>query len=389
MYSLLLALIYISFISLGLPDSLLGSAWPVMQPQLDVPLSYAGIVSMIIAGGTVCSSLLSDRSAYRIGTGKVTAISVGMTAVALFGFSASTHFFELCLWAIPYGLGAGGVDAALNNYVALHYKSRHMSWLHCFWGVGASIGPYIMGYSLSSGYGWENGYFVIFVIQIILTAILFMSLPLWKQNKKSDEIKTAPKGLKATLKIKGVAYVLVAFFSYCALETTTGLWTASYLVREKGIDETTAATCVAMVYLGVTLGRFLCGFVADKFGDKTMIRLGIITVIIGIIMLILPLSSYYVAVIGVLVIGFGCAPIYPSIIHSTPHNFGAENSQAVIGVQMASAYLGSTFMPSLFGFLANNISISLYPYFLMLFAVLMLFMTEKLNVIKVKKNSLS
>ena len=359
MYSLLLALIYISFISLGLPDSLLGSVWPVMQPQLDVPLSYAGIVSMIIAGGTVCSSLLSDRSAYRIGTGKVTAISVGMTAVALFGFSASTHFFELCLWAIPYGLGAGGVDAALNNYVALHYKSRHMSWLHCFWGVGASIGPYIMGYSLSSGYGWENGYFVIFVIQIILTAILFMSLPLWKQNKKSDEINTAPKGLKATLKIKGVAYVLVAFFSYCALETTTGLWTASYLVREKGIDETTAATCVAMVYLGVTLGRFLCGFVADKFGDKTMIRLGIITVIIGIIMLILPLSSYYVAVIGVLVIGFGCAPIYPSIIHSTPHNFGAENSQAVIGVQMASAYLGSTFMPSLFGFLANNISISL------------------------------
>ena len=389
MYSLLLVLIYISFISLGLPDSLLGSAWPVIQPQLDVPLSYAGIVSMIIAGGTVCSSLLSDRSTYRLGTGKVTAISVGMTAVALFGFSASTHFFELCLWAVPYGLGAGGVDAALNNYVALHYKSRHMSWLHCFWGVGASISPYIMGYSLSSGYGWESGYFVIFIIQIILTAILFLSLPLWKQNKQSDKTDTTPKGLKETLKIKGVVYILFAFFSYCALETTTGLWTASYFVREKGMDETTAATYVAMVYLGVTIGRFLSGFVADKLGDQTMIRAGIITVILGIVMLMLPISSHYAAVIGVLIIGFGCAPIYPSIIHSTPHNFGAENSQAVIGVQMASAYLGSTFMPPTFGFIANNISIALYPFFLMFFAVLMLIMTQKLNLIKQKKNSLS
>lgn len=380
MYSLLLAIIYLAFISLGLPDSLLGSAWPIMQGELGVPLSYAGIVSMIIAGGTIVSSLLSDRLTRKLSAGLVTALSVSLTAIALFGFSVSGSFISICLWAIPYGLGAGAVDAALNNYVALHYSSRHMSWLHAFWGVGVSISPYVMSYCLSNQLGWNMGYRSISIIQIVLTAMLFCSLSLWHKKSENDEdISSNPVTLPQALKIKGVPFVLTAFFAFCALESTAGLWASSYMVGARNVDAETAARFAALFYLGETFGRFLNGFVADKFGDKTMIKVGVWVMIAGTVMVILPVGTNIVALAGLIVIGLGAAPVYPCIIHSTPDNFGKENSQALVGIQMASAYCGSTFMPPLFGIIAENISISLYPVYLAFFAVLMLITTQMLN----------
>jgi len=380
-YSLLLAIIYVAFISLGLPDSLLGSAWPAIYKQLEVPISYAGIITMIIAGGTVVSGLLSDRLTRKFGAGLVTATSVLMTAAALFGFSFSDSFISLCLWAVPYGLGAGGVDAALNNYVALHYASRHMSWLHCFWGIGATISPYIMGYSLTRGYGWNNGYRFVGILQIILTVILFASLLIWIKNKdngKGRDANSKPLGLVQILKIRGVKLILVAFFCYCALESTAGLWASSYLVNYRNIDPEIAANFASLFYIGITFGRFVTGFFSDKIGDKLLIRYGIIIIMAGLILVGMPFGSNIPALTGIIVIGLGCAPVYPSIIHDTPSNFGKENSQAIIGVQMASAYVGSTFMPMIFGFVADNISIGLYPVYLFLFAVFMFLMTELL-----------
>lgn len=382
MASLLLAIIYLAFISLGLPDSLLGAAWPVAHVQMGVSISYAGIVSMIIALGTIVSSLLSDRLTRRIGTGLVTAVSVLFTAVALFGFSVSNAFWMLCLWAIPYGLGAGAIDAALNNYVAIHYASRHMSWLHCFWGVGAAVSPYIMGQALANGNSWSSGYQTVSIIQIAITVLLFISLPLWKKQKTeiSASSKAAPAmGLSKILRINGVKYVLLAFLGYCALETTTGLWASTYLVMGRGIAEETAARYASFFYLGITVGRFLSGFVANRFGDKKMIRLGICVLFAGLAALWIPLESPWLCLAGLVVIGLGCAPIYPSIIHATPDNFGIENSQAIVGVQMASAYVGSTFMPPLFGLIADYINVNFFPPFLVVFAFLMLFMTERLN----------
>ncbi len=396
MYSLLLAIIYVAFISLGLPDSLVGSAWPVMHSDLDVPVSFAGIITMIIASGTIISSLQSDRLTKKLGPGLVTAISVGMTAAALMGFSYSGSFLAVCLWAIPYGLGAGAVDAALNNYVALHYESRHMSWLHCFWGIGASISPFIMGYSLTSGNGWSHGYWIVSVIQIVLTAALFVSLPLWKMKSaqaggagkpgsestpSDDDVAAAsePIPLARAIRIPGVPLILTAFMAYCAVESTAILWASTYLVDARGVDIATAARFASLFLLGITLGRFLGGFVADKFGDNQMIRYGTLITITGIVLIALPMENDILALAGLVIAGFGCAPIYPSIIHATPTNFGRENSQAIIGIQMAAAYTGSTLMPPLFGFIATQTSLTLFPFYLAIFAVLLLVMTEKLN----------
>lgn len=383
LYSLLLALIYLAFISLGLPDALLGSAWPFMYPLLKAPVSYAGVVAMIIAGGTIVSSLNANRVISKYGTGLVTTVSVLMTAVALIGFSLSSAFWMLCLWAVPYGLGAGAVDAALNNFVALHYASKHMSWLHCFWGVGASIGPYIMSYSLTVKNSWENGYMIVGMLQITLTVILFFSLPIWKKQAelKQESQAGTPKHLKIheALRIKGVKQVLVAFFGYCALEATAGLWASSYLALYRRIEVEAAAGWASLFYLGITFGRFLNGFITDRLGNRNMIRIGLSIITVGLLAAILPLQTGLLTLVGLVLMGLGCAPIYPCIIHETPSNFGPENSQAIIGIQMASAYMGTTFMPPLFGVLANYVTIALFPFFLFLFLVLMLVMTEKLN----------
>ena len=378
MFHLLLAVIYLSFISLGLPDSLLGSAWPTIYPQFAVPVSFAGIISTIISLGTIISSLQSDRLTKALGAGKVTAISVAMTAAALFGFSVSGSFWMLCLWAIPYGLGAGSVDAALNNYVALHYASRHMSWLHCMWGVGASVGPYIMSYALTGGSGWQGGYRIISLLQIGLTLILLFSLPLWKNADTSGSQQAPALSLGQVLAIPGAKQVMGAFFCYCAIEQTTSLWASSYLVLARGVDEVTAARWAALFFLGITAGRAASGFLTMLLSDSQMIRLGECILGAGIVILGLPVGSTG-ALVGLLLIGLGCAPIYPCIIHSTPAHFGADRSQALIGVQMASAYTGTCLMPPLFGLIANHIHVGLLPIFLLVLLALMAFLYQQLT----------
>lgn len=328
MYSFLLVIIYMAFISLGLPDSLVGSAWPVMHTELNVPVSYAGMITMVIAAGTVVSSLLSDRLTKRFGAGLVTAVSVFMTAVALFGFSVSGSFILLCLWAVPYGLGAGAVDAALNNYVALHYASRHMSWLHCFWGLGAAASPYIMRYCLTGGYGWHSGYRTVSIIQFVLTAGLFISLPLWKQVNGGKKSRTQEEGtengpvkalgLLQTMKIKGVPLVMAAFFSYCALEQTTMLWASSYMVQHRGIDVNLAAGYSALFFFGITFGRFLGGFAADWLGDRGLVRIGIATIVVGLILVAAPVKTNMLVLAGLVVVGFGCALYIPRLSMQHP-----------------------------------------------------------------------
>ena len=382
MASLLLPLIYLSFISLGLPDALLGAAWPTMCVEFDVPVSYAGIVSVIISMGTIFSSLMSDRLTRRFGTAKVTAVSVGMTALALLGFSLCGNFWLLLFWAIPYGLGAGSVDASINNYVALHYASRHMSWLHCMWGLGASIGPYIMGYALSGGQGWNMGYRYIALLQAALTAVLLLSVPMWKKRDTNtaepNGAAGAALGLREIFTIRGAKEIMLAFFCYCALEGTAILWSATYLVRFVGMQEERAASFASMFFLGITTGRGLSGFMTYKFNDTNMIRIGQAGILVGVVTMLLPLGET-AALAGLLLVGLGCAPIYPSVIHSTPDHFGEENSQAIIGVQMASAYLGSLIAPPVFGLIANHISASLLPAYLGLILLVMVLMCEQLN----------
>ena len=378
--SLLLAIIYLAFISLGLPDSLLGSAWPSMYGQLGVPMSFAGAVSAIISAGTIVSSLMSDRLTKKLGAGKVTAVSVGLTAAALAGFSVSPSFWVLCLWAVPYGLGAGSVDAALNNYVALHYASRHMSWLHCMWGLGATVGPYIMGYALTAGAGWQGGYRIISLLQIGLTLILIASLSLWKSRPGGEGEASGPARpltLGEIVRIPGAKAVMLTFFCYCALEQTAGLWAGSYLVLQKGVTPERAASFSGLFFIGITAGRALNGFLTLKLNDRQLIRLGQAVIAAGVLALLLPLGEA-ASLTGLVLIGLGCAPIYPCVIHSTPDHFGAENSQAIIGVQMASAYTGVCLVPPLFGVLANHISTGLFPFFLLAILLLMFLMHERL-----------
>lgn len=383
MFQFLLIIIYLAFISLGLPDSLLGSAWPTIYKEFNVPVSYAGVISMIIAVGTIISSLQSDRLTKKLGTGKVTAISVLMTAVALLGFSVSHSFEILCLWAIPYGLGAGSVDASLNNYVALHYESRHMSWLHCMWGVGASLGPYIMGYALTRGQGWNMGYRYIGILQMVLTIILLLSLPLWKKKAVSnfgpgnEDTQNESLSLGQIMKISGTKEVMLTFFCYCALEQTTGLWSSSYLVLNRGLSSKIAASFASLFFIGITIGRAFSGFLTMKLNDKQMIRLGQGIIFAGILALLLPVGKES-SIFGLILIGLGCAPVYPCIIHSTPEHFGADKSQAMIGIQMASAYVGICLMPPLFGVIVNHISISVLPFYLMAILILMIVMHETL-----------
>lgn len=384
MYLLLLAVIYLAFISLGLPDSLLGSAWPTIRTALDVPLSYMGFVSMIISGGTIISGLMSERLTKKFGTKYVTLISVLLTAIALFGFSIVKEFYQLCLWGIPYGFGAGAIDAALNNYVALHYKSKHMSWLHCFWGVGTIVSPYVMSYALVHS-NWSNGYRTVSYLQFGIAAVILLTLPFWKANKSANEAENSGEllGLKGALKIKGVPYLLTGFFAYCAAEATTMLWASSYLEGVRGATKDEAAAFGSLFFIGITAGRFLSGFISDKIGDNRMIRIGTSIALLGVVMIILPLKT--TSLIGFIVIGLGCAPVYPCIIHSTPRNFGAENSQGIIGIQMASAYVGSTFMPPVFGLIANHISLKLMPLYLAFFFILLLVMLSKTE--KATKNN--
>lgn len=379
MTNLLLALIYLAFISLGLPDALLGSAWPEIYPDFMVPVSYAGFVSMIISLGTVTSSLLSDRIINRLGTGKVTVISGVLTALAILGFSLAPNFWVLCACAIPYGLGAGSVDVALNNYVALHFKSTHMNWLHCCWGIGATMGPYVMGIALSSGGSWQSGYWYTSLVQLGISAILFLSLPLWKRHEqenfsvsaeetpKSDSSSESPRTLKLSqvVRIPGVKEVMTCFFCYAVMEQVTGVWGGTYLKLFKGMDAAAAAAFAGMLFLGVTLGRAASGFLSIRYSDQQLIRLGMILAAGGVVLLLIP-GPAIVAVCGLMAIGLGGSPMYPAMIHATPQIFGREHSRAIIGVQMASFNFGVFVMPPLFGLIAQHLSVGFLPVYLAL-----------------------
>ncbi len=375
MYSLLLVLIYIAFISLGLPDSLLGSGWTVMHAEMNVPIPYMGIVSMIISGGTIVSSLLSDKLTRKLSTKIVTVGSVFLTVIALFGFSVSTSFWMLIAFAIPYGLGAGAIDAALNNYVALHYSSKSMSWLHCFWGVGTIVSPFIMSYALTYSV-WNTGYRIVGFLQLGIALLLLFTLPVWRVNKDTSAYQGKSIGLIKALKIKGVPFLLVGFFAYCAAEATTMNWASTYFSTVKNMPAEQAARLASLFYIGITVGRFLCGFITDKLGDKKMIELGTGVLLCGVVLLFIPTDYIIVSQIGFIIIGLGCAPIYPCIIHSTPSNFGEENSGAIIGIQMASAYVGSTFIPPLFGLLGGILGYKIMPIYILAFFVLMIVMVE-------------
>lgn len=385
MYSVLLALIYLAFISLGLPDSLLGSGWAAMHAEMNVPVSYMGIISMLISGGTILSSLLSDFLTRKLSTKVVTVISVFLTVAALFGFSVSTRFWMLIVFAIPYGLGAGTIDAALNNYVALHYSSKSMSWLHCFWGVGTIISPFVMSYALAHSV-WNTGYRIVGFLQLAIALLLLFTLPVWKVNKDAAVTQQQNIGLLKALKIEGVPVLLLGFFAYCAAEATTMHWASTYFAEVKNMPAEQAARLASLFYIGITVGRFLSGFITDRLGDRKMIRLGTGILLGGIVLLLIPTRYTMVCQIGFMIIGLGCAPIYPCIIHSTPNNFGAENSGAVIGIQMASAYVGSTFVPPLFGFLGGLIGYRILPVYILAFFLLMFCLVERTFRITGRKN---
>lgn len=376
MVHLLLVIIYLAFFSLGLPDSLLGSAWPVMYKEFGTPVSYAGILSMIIAAGTVVSSLQAGKLERRFGAGRVTAASVAITAAALAGFSYSHSFRVLCLWAVPYGLGAGSVDAVLNNYVALNYASSHMSWLHCMWGLGAAAGPYIMGHALSGQKSWNMGYRYIGIIQVILSVVLIAGLPLWQRNKKVDMDEREPRdasqllSLRQIVKIPCVKEIMLIFFCYSALEQTTGLWAGSYLVLYRGISAEAAAGFAGLFFAGVTAGRAVCGFLTMKYDDIKMVRIGFVLLFAGIISIMFPYGKVMLLA-GLVLAGFGCAPVYPCILHSIPERFGTDKSQSMIGVQMAAAYAGTCLMPPLSGLIIEHISASFFPFYIMAILVVM------------------
>lgn len=387
MVTLFLIVIYAAFISLGLPDSLLGVAWPVAQKEFGASLGDAGIISMVISVGTVISSLFSSKLLKRFGVGKVTAVSVLMTALALLGFSFVPAFVFMILLAIPLGLGAGAVDSGLNEYVAEHYESRHMSWLHCFWGVGAMAGPLIMSQYMSLGVDWRMGYLTVAIIQFVLVAVLIATLPLWdkvaeKTSQKKQEadangenpgepereadldppIASGKGGFLGPLKIKGAKVALISFFLYCGVEMTLGLWGSSFLITEKGIDAAAAAQWVSLYWGGLTAGRLVSGFLAIRFNNQQMIRIGELTVLLGVVCLLLPLPQF-VCLIGFILVGAGCAPIYPCMLHETPVRFGKEDAQSMMGFQMAVCYTGST----------------LLPVFLLVYIVIMLVSSEASN----------
>ena len=376
----LLPIIYLAFISLGLPDSAIGSAWPTMAPDLGAGTSWVGGVTIIITAGTILSSLMSVRVVERFGTGKVTVASVVLTAAALLGFSASDAFWQLCLWAVPYGIGAGAVDAALNAYVALHYKSQHMSWLHCMWGIGASGGPMIMAACIN-GWTWGAGFLALGAVQAAIAVVLTLSLPLWRERRvlhHAEERHPARRSRRELLRMRGVLAVLVCFFCYNALETTCGTWAATYCVQARGIDAATAASWASLFYVGITLGRAVSGFVTMRVGDRDMIRLGQVLAAVGVVLMLLPAGNAALLP-GLVLIGVGCAPIYPAVIHATPARFGEDVALELTGMQMAFAYIGPLALSPFFGVLAQYVGAWLYPFYLGILLVIMVVAAERVN----------
>lgn len=382
MYSLLLAVIYLIFISLGLPDSLLGSGWSTMQVAFGVPSSYAGYVSMSISFMTIISALLSPRMIRRFHTKWIVIVSILLTVMGLIGFSVSTSYWMLFLFVIPYGLGAGAIDASVNHYVAKNYSGSVMNFLHCFYGVGAVISPNIMALALSRA-RWNEGYRWTAYIQMGILLVCIFSLPLWKRNENGAEgEEEAGAGIREAIKVPGVILTLIAFFAYCSGEATCFLWTSSYFAGTKeGLTDGMIASFGSLIFGGLMLGRLISGFVSNRLGDRLLIRIGIAVEFVGILMVMLPISNYVPAAIGFVLIGTGMGPVYPAIQHMAPENFGKRYSAAVIGLQMASAYVGNTFMPMVFGIMQQHIGIGIMPFYLLIFAVLNISMLERTYVV--------
>ena len=379
MYFLLLILIYIAFISLGLPDSVLGAAWPSMYRSFGVPEGSAGIITMLMYSGTMISSMASDWVIRKLGTGYVLVLSVALTAITMLGFSMAENFTMLCLIALPYGLGGGCVDASLNNYVATHYKARHMNFLHCFWGIGTIISPLVMGAFIENGGVWTQGYRAIAIFQFILVAVLLFSVPLWKRESNDHQEEKSPVSFRNLISMPGVKASLTAFFSYCALETTMGLWTSTYLSEVKGIDLAMATKCGMLFYIGIASGRFISGLISEKLGDMKLIGIGISVTILSLCALLIPGTGGPMLYSLIILAGMGCGPIFPSMVHHSPGISGPDGSQMLIGFQLAMASVGSITIPALFGIIVNRISIALMPCFSLIFALILLTMVLKIS----------
>lgn len=389
MGSLLIAVIYLIFISLGLPDSLLGAGWPSMQITYQVPSAYAGYISMVICFMTIISALLSPLLIKKLNTKYLVAVSVALTVVGLFGFSVSGSYYLLFLFAIPYGLGAGTIDAAVNHYVANHYSAAVMNFLHCFYGLGAMISPVIMAAALKYA-RWNEGYSWTALIQIAILIICILSFPLWNNNNRSeDDRESESAGIFESLKVPGVVLTLAAFFAYCSGEATCFLWVPSYFEKTRpGLSSELIASFGSLIYAGLMIGRVISGIISNRLGDKPLIRIGIAVEIIGIALVTLPLKGYAIAATGFLITGIGMGPIYPAIQHMAPENFGRKYSAPVIGLQMASAYVGSTFMPLVFGLLQQQIGMYVMPGYLLIFALLNIVLLEVAYVL-IRRNQLS
>lgn len=379
MYTILLIIIYLAFISLGLPDSILGSAWPSMQSDFQVPIGSMGIITVLIAIGTISSSLFSSKLNYKFGSGIVTAASVLLTSIAMFGFSQATDFYQICLFAIPYGLGAGSIDATLNNYVSLNYKSKHMSFLHAFWGIGTLIGPFAMSYALSNFFGWQKGYQILGIIQLSIATVLFISLFMWKKTEKKEENVQDHLNLFEVLKIKHVKYLLFGFLLYTGFEGIMINWTTTYLVETKGITNDLGALLASVFFIGMTSGRLISGIVSNKISSKNIIRVGYSLILVGVIIMLIPTNILNISLVGIVLCGLGAAPIFPSVIHSTPSNFDRNLSQSIISIEMAFAYTGIILVPPLFGLIANFISIELFPIVILCIAFSSFILIEILN----------
>lgn len=365
MATVILLVIYIAFIGLGIPDSLFGTAWPAIYPEFGADVGSAGFVTLIISGCTVISSLFAARIINRFGVGIAAAFSTALTAAALLGFSLSNSLYVLCLLSVPLGLGAGCIDSGLNNYVALHYKASHMSFLHCFYGIGVTLSPYLMSLALAGGQ-WRRGYRFAFYIQLAITVVLLIAIPFWDGASRKDEFSEASvRTLKISemLKMPSVRASSFVFFGSCALENVCGTWSSTYLVNTKGMTADTAALLVMLYYAGMAAGRFLSGVLACRMSCRRIIKIGQSVVLLAIIMLFLPLPREFSGA-ALFMIGIGNGPLFPNMVHLTPKNFGAEISQSVMGMQMAVAYLGIMSMPLLFGFIAGRLSSAAFPYFI-------------------------
>ena len=389
MATALLIIIYIAFIGLGIPDSLFGTAWPAIYSEFELPISFGSFATIIISCGTVLSSVISSKIISRLGTNKVSAYSTLLTALALLGFSFAPNLWVMCFWAIILGIGAGAIDVALNNYVAIHYSATHMSFLHCFYGVGVSVSPYILSLVIAGNFGWRGGYRIAFAIQLIITLLLFLSLPLWRKahggENESEENTHKDLSFGSVLKIPGVKMMCSLFIASCAIECTCGGWGSTFLVEYKHLPAEKAAQIIMIYYIGMTLGRFLSGVLAAKLHSWKIIKLGQIVLGLALLLLILP-GGVHLCALGMFLIGLGNGPLFPNFNYLTPENFGSDISQSVIGIQMASAYIGIMVAPAVCGLLGQVFGMVIFPFYLILFYAIMIPVTIHVKTV-LKRNA--